>query len=133
MKLIIVFLVINYSNLKAQNFDTPLPLDRIADYATFIINNPKLGLSNDYDIVGFYLSGAKYVKGTHLPDTFKKPNHITFSTESIYSTPQHTGGVWYQVKRVWHYKPSAYVLTKHTISELKSYFIAYEKDSILDM
>ena len=35
--------------------------------------------------------------GNHLPDTYKKPGHPTFSTESIYSTRKTPGGTWKKV------------------------------------
>ena len=30
----------------------------------------------------------------HLGDKYNKPNHPTFSDESIYSTEEHRGGTW---------------------------------------
>ncbi len=40
----------------------------------------------DYDLRGAYKSGLKPDKKTgHWPDTYKKPNHPTFSNQSIYA------------------------------------------------
>lgn len=40
----------------------------------------------DYDYYSFYRNGDyKAYKGGHFPDTYKRPNHETFSNESIYS------------------------------------------------
>jgi hypothetical protein len=40
----------------------------------------------DYDLRGAFKSGLKPDPQTgHWPDTFKKPNHPTFSVESIYA------------------------------------------------
>lgn len=39
----------------------------------------------DYDLRGFFKSGQEPGKEGHLTDQFKKPNHPTFSNESIYS------------------------------------------------
>jgi hypothetical protein len=40
----------------------------------------------DYDLRGAFKSGLKPDPETgHWPDTFKKPNHPTFSVESIYA------------------------------------------------
>jgi len=40
----------------------------------------------DYDLRGAYKSGLKPDVTGHWPDTYKKPNHETFSDESIYSS-----------------------------------------------
>jgi hypothetical protein len=43
----------------------------------------------------------------HGPDTYKYPNHMTFSNESMYSTPQHMGGTWTELKNgKWQFEPS---------------------------
>jgi len=39
----------------------------------------------DYDLRGAFLHGQTPDQGGHLPDTWKKPEHPTFSTESIYA------------------------------------------------
>lgn len=39
----------------------------------------------DYDLRGAFKAGLKPDTNGHWPDTFKKPNHPTFSNESIYS------------------------------------------------
>lgn len=51
---------------------------------------------SDYDMPGYYMSGGWLdPPGTgHFPDTFKKPNHPTFSNESVYHmTPNGQGGL----------------------------------------
>lgn len=50
----------------------------------------------DYDYYSYYKNGEykNYKEGDHFPDTYKKPNHKTFSRESIYSTPENPGGSW---------------------------------------
>jgi hypothetical protein len=41
----------------------------------------------DYDLRGAFKAGLEPDPNTgHWPDTFKKPNHPTFSNESIYAT-----------------------------------------------
>ena len=43
----------------------------------------------------------------HGPDTYKYPNHMTFSDESMYSTPEHMGGHWTELKNgKWQFQPS---------------------------
>lgn len=40
----------------------------------------------DYDLRGAFKAGLKPGPDGHWPDTYKKPNHPTFSDESIYSS-----------------------------------------------
>lgn len=39
----------------------------------------------DYDFRGAFRAGVKADEAGHWPDTYKKPNHPTFSTDSIYA------------------------------------------------
>lgn len=49
----------------------------------------------DYDLRGAYAAGYDRDGSGHLPDTFKKPNHETFSDESKYSKGlEHLAGSW---------------------------------------
>lgn len=51
----------------------------------------------DYDMQGWYKANpdASPHTGAHYPDTFKKPNHPTFSDESIYhGVDGNQGGTW---------------------------------------
>jgi hypothetical protein len=51
----------------------------------------------DYDLRGYWLNGGyKDTTGQgHMPDTYKKPNHPTFSDESIYHDGRnYVGGTW---------------------------------------
>lgn len=87
-----------------------------------------------YDMAGFI---AKYgvqdqSQGQHLTDEFKLPHHITFSDESIYSTPETPGGQWTKdLAGRWYYTPSEYVLTKHTYQELIDYFNKHGEGAVL--
>jgi N12 class adenine-specific DNA methylase len=49
----------------------------------------------DYDLRGAWKANAEQASNGHLPDTFKKPNHPTFSDESQYNGADgHVGGQW---------------------------------------
>lgn len=71
-----------------------------------------------YDYEGFFMEDPerawKMIKGdpnTHFIDKYKRPNHPTFSDESIYSTPETPGGHWhenYGGSGRWVYEPSDY-------------------------
>lgn len=51
---------------------------------------------SDYDLQGAFLAGVKPdADRGHFPDTFKKPNHPTFSDESQYNgAPDGNGGTY---------------------------------------
>jgi hypothetical protein len=59
-------------------------------------------MSDDYDLEAAYKNlpektmkaWAKDPEKNHLPDTYKKPNHPTFSKESIYYNPGMEAGTW---------------------------------------
>lgn len=65
----------------------------------------------DYDLRGAWLANAEAASNGHLPDTWKKPNEPTFSTQSKYNTPDMTGGAWTQDQGGgWVFTPSPFNL-----------------------
>lgn len=53
--------------------------------------------SKDYDMRGWLQANPNAdpnASGVHYPDTFKKPNHPTFSDQSMYHSPDTQGGKW---------------------------------------
>jgi len=48
----------------------------------------------DYDLRGAWEAGLIPGPDQHFPDTFKKPNHPTFSIESKYWKPGMAAGRW---------------------------------------
>lgn len=50
--------------------------------------------SYDYDMMGAFKANVGQAGNGHYPDTYKKPNHPTFSDQSQYSNPQQLGGSW---------------------------------------
>lgn len=89
----------------------------------------------DYDLRGAFKAGAAKAANGHLPDTFKKPNHPTFSTESQYSGKDgYTGGTWSQrlgPVKGWNYTASPTNAQFHGVSGLNDYFKQREPDSTL--
>jgi hypothetical protein len=78
----------------ATNYDTPLGT-RLKDYLLWRSRLPEnLQNTGDYDLQGAYLANAQQAANGHLGDQWKKPNHVTFSDQSQYSTPQMKGGTW---------------------------------------
>jgi ribosomal protein S15P/S13E len=87
-----------------------------------------------YDLEGYIAKHGipDQSKGQHLTDEFKLPNHITFSTDSKYSTPETPGGKWEQGEnKKWAYTPSDHVIKTHGANKLKEYFKNNEPDSDL--
>ena len=65
----------------------------------------------------------------HLPDTYKKPNHITFSNESRYHDGKtFNGGQWQENGQRWKFKPSPQTVQLYGKDYLQKYFSEKEKD-----
>lgn len=76
-------------------YDTPLTPAEQAGYNTWLKGLPKdLQSTQDYDLQGAYVDNLAADQRGHLSDKRKKPNHTTFSDQSVYSTPQAPGGRW---------------------------------------
>lgn len=89
--------------------------------------------NTDYDMRGAWKAGLlKSEYGGHLPDTFKKPNHPTFSSESIYSSDATPGGDWVQSEGgKWSFRPSETNLQNLGVGGLQDYFKRVEPDAEL--
>lgn len=102
-----------------DNFNTPIPDNRKIEYANWAKNNV-FDSGHDYDYQGAFLAGFDRSKDPngHLPDTFKKPNHPTFSVHSKYATGAYKkyAGSWAQIDNTDIYKPA-----KATLSAVKAY------------
>jgi hypothetical protein len=86
----------------------------------------------DYDVNGFFLSGADTAANGHGTDQFKKPNHPTFSNESRYHGKDgNTGGAWMPSGARTMYMPSATNMKHRSYDELQKYFQEVEPDVVL--
>jgi hypothetical protein len=120
-------------NALSQSLVPPAP--SVLDYA-YQAWKQQHGLreTSDYDLRGAFNSGLHPDERGHLDDTFKRPNHITFSTDSQYSTPQEQGGVWQQLPGgKWSFTPGPANLRRYSPQQLQAYFQQYEPDSILNL
>ena len=109
-------------------FNTPLTPEQEAAYQAWgkqqaatrpDHRNPALD-TYDYDMRGAWLSNAQAAANGHLPDTWKKPNEPTFSTQSKYSTPQMPGGAWgQQSDGTWTFTPSPFNLKMNSPEDLQ--------------
>ena len=108
-----------------HQFNTKLSRGDERRFIAWANSNGKMGDLFDYDLRGAWKSGVTATEG-HLPDTYKKPNHPTFSTESIYSTPNNLGGTWDSTFAGWSFTPSETNLQYRSYDDLQKYLT--EKD-----
>ena len=107
--------------------------------------------SMDYDMRGAWsqLGGGLLPPGTHYPDTFKLPNHPTFSAGSRYASPEQPGGNWAPVTGAgqmvqlpdgrqvpmpslqWAFMPSSTNLSRFGQAGMQDYFDRREPTSLL--
>lgn len=87
----------------------------------------------DYDLRGAWRDGASEAANGHLPDTYKKPNHPTFSRDSKYSGDASgvEGGEWKQVNGRWQFTASPDQFKYQSPEQLQRYFQDRERDSDL--
>lgn len=80
--------------------------------------------SFDYDMRGAFASGAAQSANAHWPDTFKKPNHPSFSDQSQYhGVSGEKGGTWAQDQNgAWAFTPGATNMRLHGATGLQQYF-----------
>jgi hypothetical protein len=76
-------------------YDTPLGASDQMKFQRWKAKHAPSDSGYDYDLRGAFKAGiSPDPKTGHWPDTFKKPNHPTFSVESQYSTRENPGGHW---------------------------------------
>jgi hypothetical protein len=92
----------------------------LLEYADKLMFNP--GEAGEFD---------KDASSMHLPDTYKKPNHPTFSTQSKYHIPviQH-GGEWSKDEK---FTPSELNLKNMSSGQMQDYFNEVEHPEALEL
>lgn len=71
---------------KLGKYDTALTPDEETKFQAWKTANAPKDSGEDYDLRGAFKAGVKPAANGHWPDTFKKPNHPTFSSDSKYAT-----------------------------------------------
>lgn len=126
-----------YDKWFARRFNTDLGEDNEKRYERWVSAQSKArgrDLSKDtinYDLRGYWLDGGYKDKGEgHMTDKWKKPNHPTFSTESIYDGAKDDRGVKWKggkwSKDYSEFTPSKKMRTTHPTEMLLRYFHEYE-------
>jgi hypothetical protein len=87
----------------------------------------------DYDYDAAKAAGVTPDERGHMPDTYKLPNHMTFSDESVYHGQNgEQGGRWDSLGGDrWAFTPGTTNLRYHSIPEMQQYFQRVEPDSLL--
>jgi hypothetical protein len=91
-------------------------------------------IHSDYDMEG-YKAAVKSGKikprageEDHYPDTYKLPNHPTFSEQSKYSNADAQGGKWQEGEGGrYYFHPSEHNLKNRSPEKLSEYFVNQEK------
>lgn len=78
----------------ADLYNTQLSPQEEAQYRAWAQASGHANDTQDYDLRGAWKARVAQAGNGHFPDTYKKPNHPTFSAESEYSTPDNKGGQW---------------------------------------
>lgn len=93
------------------------------------IDQHNLQPSDDYDLKSAFQSGLEPDARGHLPDTYKLPNHITYSNESLYSQLPDAppAGAWTGEDGNWKFEASPQnVKNAGGAQKLVDYFHKYE-------
>lgn len=111
------------------DYNTILPADEESDFLKWKQQNAPDDSGADYDFKGAFNAGLTKSKNGHWPDTYKKPNHETFSDESIYAqyAPEKAGH--------WNgenYIPAGKTPDFSTLSELNG-LNSFQPDSPTDL
>lgn len=117
----------------ANTYDTKLTPDQEKGFQAWKAKVAPHDSGVDFDWRGAYLADLKPDSRGHYFDTYKKPNHPTFSTGSIYSTPEHPGGVWApDASGKMTYTPSQWMMKDQSrMADLQKYMVAKEPESAL--
>jgi hypothetical protein len=126
-----------------NTYDTPLSEEQRKQFNAWIERESRKqgrDLRNDmadYDLQGWWLdNNGKPSPDGHFTDKFKKPNHPTFSTESIYSSGKKIGGKWSNQDGKDVYTPSLQMLgdnPEQVIKFLSRYFAQVEPTAKLQL
>jgi hypothetical protein len=113
---------------QTENYNTALTPSEETAFQAWRDSLPSdLQNTRDYDLRGAWKANAQAAGNGHLPDTWKKPNHITFSDGSIYASPQNPPGQWEQSPdQTWTYTAPPTFDRYHSADDILNYFQAFE-------
>lgn len=122
----------------SDKYNTKLSPQEEAAYVAWAKENGRDKDVYDYDMRGAWkelMSGdMRQADNGHLGDKYKKPNHPTFSDQSVYhGTDGYEGGSWEEGEDGVSFTPSKTNLSNMTKKQLKEYFQKYEPDVRLNI
>lgn len=126
----------------AALYNTPLEPDEAENFKGWANQQSQLVGRNvmddlhDYDLQGWWKDNPDTdLSGAHLVDTYKKPNHPTFSDQSQYhGVNGNSGGTWEQHDdRTWTFAPGKTNYDNHPVNRLQDYFSRVEPGNKLDV
>lgn len=128
-------------NLDFTNqFNTTLNPEKEAQFQAWAESQNKLRDLQDYDLRGFFNTQGQVAANGHSSDKFKKPNHPTFSDQSIYNNSanpeggRYVGGTWDQVNGQDRFTPTAEMLrSTHPLNQMRRYMADVEPNAVLNM
>ena len=112
-----------------NQYNTQLSPDDEAKFQDWAKANPNMGNTYDYDSRGFWQAGAGQSDNGHGSDQWKKPNHTTFSDQSMYNgVDGYQGGTWQQQQdNSYNFYPSSTNMQMTDPAQLQDYFNTVEK------
>jgi hypothetical protein len=115
-----------------DKYNTTLSQKQEGEFQNWLKKSGRMQDLQDYDMRGAWAAGEAK-EGGHMPDTFKKPNHPTFSNESKYhGADGYEGGEWAKDSSgKWTYTASPTNVGMHGKEGLHGYFGQVEKDVTL--
>jgi len=118
-----------------DSYNTPLTPEEEQNFQTWAKKNNKSKDLYDYDMRGFWKGGEGFNERGHGPDTYKKPNHPTFSDQSQYhGTDGHQGGSWAgSDEKGWTFSPGPTNYDYRNEDEMKDYFKQFEPGTKLQL
>lgn len=133
---------LNLPGIQTGPYDTPIPPQLQAAYLKWVQEESKRqgrDISRDvedYDVQGYWMSTRGAPNNDprgHGPDTFKKPNHPTFSVESKYSKQfgNDAGGQWIDKNGKGYFMASPANLKYRNMADLSGYFHSVEPETAL--
>ncbi len=115
-----------------EQFNTKLSKQDEAEYQKWAKGAGREKDTYDYDMRGAWKEGVTAGENGHFPDTYKKPNHPTFSDESQYHGKDgNEGGTWGKAGERHTFKPGKTNLKHFSPEELQDYFSKIEPDADL--
>lgn len=109
-KIRVINKVVDGGAAQIDPYSTKLTPSEASMYQKWKLSLPKnLQYEGDYDLAGLWKENpnVRPSANMHFPDKYKKPNHPTFSDESVYFGPatKKFAGKWTETNTSWIYEP----------------------------